>query len=198
LAYGIPLRFDTRCPRCGSVDRHRQLVLADQKFNLFQGKRVLHFAPEAAVRNFVIGREPSFYVSADLYQEADRKENIEAMTFESSSFDVAIVLHVLEHVDDAKALGELHRVLAPGGRIVLMFPICEGWETTYENPAHTSAQERRLYFGQYDHVRFYGRDVRDRIRAAGFFLDEHTAAEPEVSRYGLMRGDKVFVGTKTE
>ena len=79
---------------------------------------------------------------------------------------------------------------------MLMFPIVEGWEHTYENPAHTSPQDRITYFGQVDHVRMYGRDVRDRITGAGFKLSEFTAEEPNVARYGLLRGEKVFVATK--
>jgi len=35
--------------------------------------------------------------------------------------------------------------------------------------------------------------VRDRIRAAGFALEDFTAVEPLVSRHGLSRGGKIFV-----
>jgi ubiquinone/menaquinone biosynthesis C-methylase UbiE len=34
---------------------------------------------------------------------------------------------VLEHVDDAKALGEIYRVLKPGGVALIMLPVIEGW-----------------------------------------------------------------------
>ena len=77
-----------------------------------------------------------------------------------------------------------------------MFPIVEGWDRTYEDPAHASPAARTVYFGQYDHVRMFGRDVRDRIRNAGFSLSEFTAVEPEVARYGLVRGEKLFIATK--
>ena len=40
------------------------------------------------------------------------------------------------------------------------------------------------------------RDIRDRIRAAGFDLTEFTAVEPDVHIYGLMRGETLFIGTK--
>ena len=52
------------------------------------------------------------------------------------------------------------------------------------------------HYGQSDHVRYYGADVRDRIRAAGFKLDEFTAEGEDVLTYGLARGEKVFVATK--
>ena len=46
-----------------------------------------------------------------------------------------------------------------------MVPIVEGWASTYENPSIVSEQERHIHFGQFDHVRYYGADIRD--RAAG-------------------------------
>ena len=80
---------------------------------------------------------------------------------------------------------------------LLMFPISEGWDETYEDPAHTTLAARETYFGQSDHVRMFGRDVRDRIRKAGFNLSEFTAREPNVARYGLHRGEKIFVADKS-
>jgi hypothetical protein len=45
-------------------------------------------------------------------------------------------------------------------------------------------------------VRYYGADIRDRIRTAGFLLDEFTAEGEDVLTYGLQRGEKVFIATK--
>jgi SAM-dependent methyltransferase len=64
--------------------------------------------------------------------------------------------HVLEHVDDRKALAEIHRVLTPGGFAVLSFPIALAFEKTYEN-ADVPPEQRRLNFGQGDHLRMPGR-----------------------------------------
>jgi hypothetical protein len=50
-----------------------------------------------------------------------------------------------------------------------------------------------LYFGQHDHARFFGRDARARLSAPGFTVEEYTAVEPNVSRFGLSRGEKVFL-----
>jgi ubiquinone/menaquinone biosynthesis C-methylase UbiE len=103
---------------------------------------------------------------------------------------------VLEHVDDKKALAEVYRVLRPGGVALIMLPVVEGWATTYENKAVTAPEDRMRHYGQSDHVRYYGADVRDRIRAAGFELSEFTAEGEDVLTYGLQRGEKVFVATK--
>ena len=104
--------------------------------------------------------------------------------------------HVLEHVDDKRALAELFRITSPGGNVILMFPIIEGWDQTYENPSVQSAAERIIHFGQDDHLRYFGRDVRTKIREAGFSLEEFTAEGPSVIRHGLLRGEKIFIDRK--
>jgi hypothetical protein len=77
-----------------------------------------------------------------------------------------------------------------------MTPVVEGWDETYENQAITSPAGRELHFGQHDHVRFFGRDFRDRVRRAGFTVSDFTATEPDVSRHGLSRGEKLFIASK--
>jgi hypothetical protein len=67
---------------------------------------------------------------------------------------------------------------------------------TYENPAAKTAAERERHFGQHDHVRYYGADLRERIRAVGFGLKEFTAEGADVPRYGLLPGEKVFIATR--
>ena len=161
------------------------------------GAKILHFAPEPVMMG-LLKRRSSEYLSADLVPDnVDLMLNIENIDLPDKSFDLVVCSHVLEHVDDAKALEEMHRILRPGGFALLMFPIIEGWDETYEDPAHTTLAARETYFGQSDHVRMFGRDVRDRIRKAGFNLSEFTAREPNVARYGLHRGEKIFVADKS-
>jgi hypothetical protein len=51
---------------------------------------------------------------------ADLHGSIESIPVEDGSFDVALCLQVLEHVDDpAAAVRELRRVVRPGGRVLL-------------------------------------------------------------------------------
>jgi SAM-dependent methyltransferase len=197
LPFGDPPRRGALCGRCRSAERHRLLGLwVSSNPDAVDGRRVLHFAPEAVTAELLRGRAGR-YRSADLDPgAADIVLDIEDITLPDESVDLVVCSHVLEHVDDAKALHQIGRILAPGGRALLMFPIVEGWERTYENAAHASEVERIRYFGQRDHVRMFGRDVRDRIRRAGFGLDEFTAEEPFVARHGLQRGQKVFVATK--
>jgi SAM-dependent methyltransferase len=196
-AFGQPPRFDARCRRCGSLERHRlEAIWLRQHPQVIAAKRVLHFAPESVLSE-LLRPTAGHYIGADLDgRRAATALNMENIALGDASIDVILCNHVLEHVDDAKALREFHRVLTPGGLALLMFPLVEGWSHTYENPLVQTKSDRALYFGQWDHVRYYGCDVRERIRSAGFELTEFTAQEPEVSRLALTRGEKLFIARK--
>ena len=197
-AFGHPPRFDARCSKCNSLERHRLLHLFATRHSFFEpDQTVLHFAPEPPLTMFICDRVAR-YETADLSarRKVTHRVNIEATGLPDAEYDRIICSHVLEHVDDAKALAEMRRMLKPGGKLAIMTPVVEGWARTYENPNVDGPVDRNLHFGQSDHVRFYGRDVRDRIRAAGFDLGEYAAIEPDVLTYGLMRGEVLFVATR--
>jgi SAM-dependent methyltransferase len=197
--YGYPPRYGAECPACGSFERHRLLKLwCDREGNAFLAKaRTLHFAPEDSVRDFVTPIAGSYQTADITLHRADLRLDIEALTpLADESYDAIICLHVLEHVDDAKALAELRRVLAKDGVLVAMVPLIEGWASTYENPGIKDPQGRLAHFGQSDHVRFYGADFRKRLADAGFTVNEFTATEPDVVTFGLLRGEKVFLCRK--
>jgi len=197
-AFGQPPRYDARCGGCSSLERHRLFALwMDREDPFGPTHRVLHFAPEVQV-SARIRAAVGTYDTADLSgrRPVTHRINIEDTGLPDAAYDRIICSHVLEHVDDARALAEMFRMLAPGGIAILMTPIVEGWAKTYENPAITLPSERLVHFGQSDHVRVYGRDFRDRIRAAGFSLTEFTAVEPDVLTYGLWRGETLFIATR--
>jgi SAM-dependent methyltransferase len=196
LALGI--NIDSLCPSCLSHERHRLLVLGDRKENLFEGKEILHFAPELGLMKYVRSRKPRRYVTSQFGgRGADLDINIEKINLGDNEFDVVICCHILEHVNDSLAIAELFRVLRKGGNLVAMTPVIEGWQETFEDPSkQKTTDERVLYFNQHDHLRFFGSDLRSRLARAGFEIDEYTAVEPDVSRYGLIRGEKVFLCRK--
>jgi SAM-dependent methyltransferase len=191
----LTVRLDAACPSCGSLERHRLLKLwVDGHESALRGRTALHFAPEMAVRRFV-SHLASGYVTADLHPdgETDRILNIEQIDLPDHAFEVVICSHVLEHVDDRKALAELHRIVSPNGLLLLMVPIIDSWPSTYEDPTIRTERDRLLYYGQRDHVRFYGADFPQRVRDAGFEVETFTAQEPDVSRFGLLRGETLFI-----
>jgi hypothetical protein len=198
FSYGYPLIADILCPKCLSVERHRAIALFDQERPIFGGKDILHFAPEIGLSKLIKSRSPKSYKTCDRFADnVDLRIDITAMDLPDRSFDLVLCLHVLEHVsDDRKAMAEAYRILRPSGIFVVMVPIEEGWDETYEDPTIVSRRDRLLHFGQEDHVRFYGRDIRDRLASVGFSVDEWTAREPNVTRYGLHRGEKIFLCQK--
>jgi SAM-dependent methyltransferase len=194
LPFGKPLRMDAMCGKCGSLERHRLLWL------WLQGHEVqtplVHFAPEPILEQR-FRKQFSDYRTADMFMPGvDLKLDIEAIDLPDNSVRTVMCHHVLEHVDDRRALSEMFRVIAPGGSLVCSVPIVEGWEETYEPPAIQDPAARELHFGQSDHVRYYGRDFRDRVKAAGFELAEFTANGPDSVQFALLRGDKLFIGRK--
>lgn len=192
------VRPDAECPSCGSLERHRQLKLAfDEGSVLLSDKMdVLHFAPEKSVGDLIRARVGS-YTTADLFSEnVDKRWNIEEIDCDDGAFDLVICSHVLEHVDTRKALRELYRVLRPGGLAILMVPICEGLDQTYEDDSITTDQGRWIHFQQTDHTRIFGRDFRDMVREAGFDLSESVAQGAAAVRYGLVMGERIFFARK--
>jgi SAM-dependent methyltransferase len=193
---GKGTRPDVKCPRCNSVERHRLFKLwFDRNRVIVEDRDVLHFAPERSIARLIRPFAQS-YSSADLVPgRADKVLNLEALDIADASYDCVVCLHVLEHVDDRQALREIRRVLRPTGSAIIMVPVVEGWAETYEDATITSPKLRALHFGQADHQRIYGADIRTRIRNGGFNLAEFTAWGPDVLRYGLLSGEKVFVAT---
>lgn len=196
-AYGHPPRYDALCPQCGSLERHRLLVLMLARLNvLAPPMTLLHFAPEPILKS-ILKRQVANYIDADVEPgKASRVLNMEAIDLPSGTVDVVMANHVLEHVDDKAALSEIFRILKPEGLLVATVPLVEGWLTTYENSAIISKADREIHFGQHDHIRYYGRDFRDRVTRAGFVLDEFVGDGADTARYALLLGERVFLAHK--
>lgn len=186
-----------RCPRCGSLERHRLLIgFLREHTDLFSAQlSVLHIAPEYGLQRRLRKLGNLDYRSADLDSAlAMDKVDILNMPYRDNSFQVVLCNHVLEHVaDDRRALHEIRRVLVPDGRAIITSPIDEELDETLEDPVVTSPEERDAVFGQSDHLRRYGRDFAGRVAAEGFavdvvsYIDEFEAHE--ITRQGLRRDD---------
>lgn len=194
LPYGYENpRENVLSPATLSLERHRLLWLFLQReTDFFSSKlKVLHFAPEQAFYKRFRNLSNLDYTTTDLNSPlADVEADICNLPFDDNTFDVILCNHVLEHIpDDHKAMQELFRVLTPGGWGVFQIPQDLNRERTFEDDSITDRKERAKIFGQYDHVRIYGRDYFDKLRNVGFEVEEvhftkHLSRE-ELDRYRL-------------
>lgn len=198
LPYGYgKQRENALSPSTLSLERHRLLWLyLKEQTNFFTAnKKVLHMAPEQCFLPIFKKQQNLDYTTADLYSPiADVKADICDLPFENDTFDVVFCNHVLEHItDDTKAMQELYRVLKPGGMGIFQIPQDLSREFTFEDNTITDEKERAKIFGQYDHVRVYGRDYFDKLRSIGFKVDEidytKKIAPEMVERFCLSKGE---------
>jgi hypothetical protein len=90
--------------------------------------------------------------------------------------------------------------MKPGGYGIFQIPQDLSRETTFEDDTITDKAERAKIFGQYDHVRVYGRDYFDKLRAIGFKVEEvdytATLSDSEIDTYRLAKGEIIPVVVK--
>lgn len=202
LPYGYGTqRNNVLSPSTLSLERHRLLWLYLQNdTDFFTAKKsVLHFAPEQCFLKRFQKLNNLNYTTTDLESPiADVKADICNLPFEDNSYDIILCNHVLEHIpDDTKAMKELYRVMKPGGYGIFQIPQDLNRETTFEDDSITDKKERAAIFGQYDHVRIYGRDYFDKLRNIGFKVKEmdYTTklTNAEIERYCLAKGEIIPV-----
>ena len=208
LPYGyVTSRENALCPSCLALERHRLIWLWIERETdlLSHPKKMLHIAPEVALmRKF----KHIYAANRDLYTTADLESPLATLHFDvqqiplpDSSFDVIICNHLLEHVEsDHQALCELYRIMRHGGWGIILSPIDEDRETTFEDDSITDEAERTRIFGQYDHRRIYGRDYADRLRRAGFeieVIDYAAQLSPAERTLYALTNEKLYIVRKS-
>ena len=197
LPYGYEVqRQNVLSPSTLSLERHRLLWLyLTNETNFFTSKKkVLHMAPEQCFLSR-FKKLNHDYTTADLDSPiADIKADIVNLPFNDNSFDVVFCNHVLEHIqDDTKAMKELFRVMKKGGMGIFQVPQDLNRDVTFEDNSITNPKERAKIFGQYDHVRVYGKDYFNKLRSIGFEVKEVNYSQKlssEISsKYRLMEGE---------
>ena len=198
LSYGYETQRDNvLSPSTLSLERHRLLWLyLKNETNFFSDNlKILHFAPEQAFYKRFKKLNNIDYTTTDLNSPlADVKADICNLPFEDNTFDVILCNHVLEHIqDDTQAMNELFRVMKKGGWGIFQVPQELSRETTFEDNSITDKKERTRIFGQYDHVRVYGRDYFDKLRKVGFKVEEvdytSNLSDSEIDKYRLAKGE---------
>ena len=206
LPYGYKgrQRENALAPASLSLERHRLLWLyLKTRTDFFTTpKYLLHIAPEQCFYGRFRKMSNLQYLTADLDSPiADVKMDIHNIQYDENTFDVIFCNHVLEHVDDdQQCMRELRRVIKPGGMAIMQVPFEKGRAVTDEDPSITDPEERIRRFGQYDHVRVYGRDYANRLKEAGFKVEiidfSQELKEAEYKKYALMPGELLYVCSK--
>lgn len=198
---GMP---EVLCPGCGTGYWHRAIWLyLKTRTNIFRDPlTVLHIAPEYIFQKSLSQLSNLNYLSVALNSRfAMAKMDITDISYEDNRFDAILCSHVLEHIpDEQAALRELFRVLKPGGWAILQSPINHEIDKTIEDLSITSPQDRERLFGQFDHVRMYGRDYPTRLERAGFTVKEDSVVgdldTDQIRKHGLRTDEYIYFCTK--
>jgi len=204
LSGGVTLRSNAQCPRCGSLERHRLLWLyLKQKTDFFnQQLCVLDVAPSYFMQQKFRHYANLDYLSTGLDDPwVMTHMDLMAIPLPDNHFHCILCYHVLEHItDDRQAMRELFRVLKPNGWAILQSPVDMARETTFEDSRITAPEDRRILFGQDDHLRVYGRDYIERLQEAGFSVTMDTfvrqLSDTSIERWGLMKEELLFICKK--
>jgi SAM-dependent methyltransferase len=165
------------CSNCRSESRHRILAAALQYsdelnyYNLLYKKSVIHIAPEPELQRY-ISTAARRYVAGDISpsRKGERKIDLSRMPeFADGSFDTIIAMDVFEHIyDDGAALRECRRVLKDSGCLIMSVPMPDQFTRTDDDRSISSDVDRTKFYGQYNHVRIYGKDLGERVEQHGY------------------------------
>lgn len=187
------------CPTCGSLERHRLMVLYLKfKTDFFLKKaKALHFSPHPFLQKKFMEIPNLEYVSVDLDgNKVMYNMDITNLLFEDNTFDCILCYHILEHVkNDNLALKELFRVLKPKGWAIIQTVVNPKFEKTFEDSNIIDSKIREQLYGHKNHLRIYGRDYRDKLEKVGFNVKIDKFAfkidEEKVKRFGISRNEAI-------
>lgn len=176
-----------RCVRCRATPVHLALLAALEECGIdLAASDAYELSTTGAVLRHLRRRCRSVTTSEYLdgvapggTRDGIRCEDVQRLSFADGSFDLCTSTEVFEHVpDDRAGLRELHRVLRPGGHLLLTVPL---------SGASATVERARLVEGRIEHLlppafhgdrlngpgsvlvyRDYGDDIVDRAREAGF------------------------------
>lgn len=162
------------CPQCGSVARDRFLLwCAAERNALRRRQRLLETSPRMGHEYREMMRRHFEYRASDFdlgAHRADLQIDLQNIALPDASLDLVLTPHVLEHVPETgRALAELYRVLAPGGRVYLQVPLLHGVTAAPLTPEF-HADNTPVFWN-------FGWDLIAMLRAAGFTTTALVSAE---------------------
>jgi SAM-dependent methyltransferase len=148
--------------------QERRLTMVRERVEL-AGKRVLDVGAGVGMYTAALGRQPARVVGVEVELDRAREASGEGVTivqavgealpFHGNAFDVVFSHEVIEHVqDDARVVGEMARVAAPGGRLIVFCP--NRW---YPFETHGHYWRGRYHFGNTPLINYLPDSLRDRL-----------------------------------
>jgi len=182
------------CPNCGSLARNRRLYCLLREEFLRDNIKILDFSPSRCLYRKLKNVKFIAYTANDFCGEfiADKNMDITDLDEFDHSFDLIICYHILEHIkDDVKAMSELFRVLKPDGTAIIQTPFKEG--DIYEDASIISDENRRIHFGQEDHLRIYSVDgLCRRLESTGFTTKVINYKDNPENYYGFSGNETII------
>ena len=202
----------------GELDQayRRRMSWAFDRLNLHPGERLLDAGAGLGSVTYVIERAAPDTDVIALDRDHDRltrarhggvdaplaRADLLQLPLASATFDAVLCSEVLEHLDhDAEALAELHRVLRPGGRLVVTVPHADyPWTWDPINRALERVGRPPIRSGPIvgiwtNHVRLYRpAELTALLTDAGFVVDlveeqtHHALPFTHLALYGVGRG----------
>lgn len=184
-------RETLRCPGCDLINRWRggihvfetvcqpasdaRIYLTEAVTPLYRRLRARH--PGTVGSEFSPSAPPGFHVTWG--ERTVEVQDVTRLTFSGGRFDAVLSFDVLEHVPDyPRALAEFHRVLAPGGWLLLSVPFTFAKKTEIRAVIEADGAVRHLLPAQYHGdplsdrgvlcYQVFGTDLLDDLRGAGF------------------------------
>ncbi|WP_158244193.1 glycosyltransferase [Trinickia dabaoshanensis] len=198
----------TLCPKCGcgSSDRHLWLYIAvTGLLEAAPAMRVLHIAPEKAIEARIRRLGPLEYQAHERVRSGASQHGVDPqrLDFPSDYFDLIICNHVLDRVEDsARAIGELHRCLKPGGHLIAQTQYAPMLKYTFELATTPSMPLAMRCFGEPDRMRLFGADVAEHVRGAGFvgdlFPHSDVFGEGDSQAWGVDTNEPLFLFVKPD
>ena len=154
------------CPVCESCARDRFLLWCSSRAqsSLPRKARVLETSHRMGADYRAMMQRHFRYQASDFdlgAHRADIQLDLQSIALPDAALDLLLTPHVLEHVPNtADALGEIHRVLAPGGRMYLQVPLLRGNTAKPSKPEY-HADNTLVWWN-------FGWDLTAMLRQAGF------------------------------
>lgn len=116
------------------------------------------------------------------------------LDFSDGYFDAIVANHLLEHIEQVElALQQIYRMLKKGGIACLQVPFSSISEETIEAEPDWDKKQREAVFGQWDHVRLYGKNFLKEWENLGLESINITLASEFRLRYRIHPTEPIFI-----